>query len=120
MVKIVYSLHPIITTLDDVNLDNLLIQLRPQVTPKWYQFGEAAGIQRDVLNNFAKQCSPTDCIMEMLDFWLRNCKALPTWNDVAKILKEINLTQLSHDIEGVYTTGKSGEKSFKGCMCMCM
>ena len=27
-----------------LNLDSLLIQLRPQVGPKWYQFGEAAVI----------------------------------------------------------------------------
>ena len=83
-----------------------MIQLRPQVTAKWYQFGKAAGIQRDVLDNFAKQCSPNDCIMEMLDYWIRNNKELPTWKDVAKILREINLIQLGHDIEQIYKTGK--------------
>jgi hypothetical protein len=83
----------------------LLIQLRQQVTDKWYQFGEKAGIHRDVLNNFAKQCSPNDCIMEMLDYWLRNSKQPPTWRDVARILKEINLAQLGHDIDEVYKTG---------------
>ena len=95
--------------LDDsliVNLDNLLIQLRSQVTAKWYQFGERAGIQRSVLDNFTKQCSPNDCIMEMLDYWLRNSKQAPTWKDVARILKEINLEQLGHDIDEVYKTGK--------------
>ena len=88
-----------------VNLDTLLIQLRQQVTTKWYQFGVRAGIHRDVLDNFAKQCSPNDCIVEMLDYWLRNSKQPPTWKDVARILKEINLTQLGQDIDEFYKTG---------------
>ena len=48
----------------NVTLDNLLIQLRPQVTPVWYKFGEAAGIEKGVLDDFAKQCTPEDCVME--------------------------------------------------------
>ena len=104
-----YCLLIYCATLDDslsVNLDNLLIQLRSQLTDKWYQFGEKAGIHKDVLDNFAKQCSPNDCIMEMLDYWLRNSKQAPTWKDVAKILKEINLKDLGQDIDEVYKTGK--------------
>ena len=65
-----------------VNLDNLLIQLRPQVGPRWYQFGEAAGISKDVLDKFIKQCSPEDCIVEMLDYWLRSSSKQPTWNGI--------------------------------------
>ena len=91
----------------DVNLDSLLIQLRPQVTSKWFQFGQAAGIDKEILENFAKQCSPEDCIMEMLDYWLRYCREVPTWKDIAEILKKINLPKLAHDIEGVYRTGKT-------------
>ena len=88
-----------------LNLDNLLIQLRPQVTSKWYQFGVAAGIQTDVLDSFAKQCSPEDCIMEMLDYWLRKHVRQPTWTDVANVLKHINLPQLASEIERVKITG---------------
>ena len=82
-----------------------MIQLRPQVTPVWYQFGEAAGIEKEVLNDFAKQCSPEDCIMEMLDYWLRKHTQQPTWTDVAKILNIIHLPQLALQIENVYITG---------------
>ena len=74
------------------------------MTPKWHEFGEAAGVEREVLDKFAKQCSPEDCIVEMLDCWLRGGDK-PTWRDVAKILRSIHLPQLAHDIEGVYTTG---------------
>lgn len=91
----------------NINLDNLLIQLRPQVTPKWYQFGEAAGIQKDTLDSFAKQCSPEDCIVEVMDYWLRRHVREPTWTDVANILKLINLPQLASEIEGVQITGIS-------------
>lgn len=44
-----------------VSLDNLLIQLKPQVTSKWYQFGVAAGTEKEILVKFAQQCSPEDC-----------------------------------------------------------
>ena len=86
-----------------VNLNSLLVQLRPQVGPKWYKFGEAAGIRRDVLDKIAEQCSPEECIVELFDHWLFNEK--PTWRDVADILKQIGLTELGLNIERVYTTG---------------
>ena len=89
-----------------VDLDNLLFQLRSQVTSKWYEFGCAVGIESKILDTFAEQCTPGDCIMEMLDYWLRNSKEKPTWRDVAKALKAIELPQLAFGIERVYTTGK--------------
>ena len=83
----------------EVTLDNLLIQLRPQVTLVWYKFGEAAGIEKGVLDDFADQCIPEDCVMEMLDLWLRKQTKQPTWSDVAKILKTIDLPQLALELE---------------------
>ena len=88
-----------------VNLDNLLIQLKPQMTSKWFEFGVAAGIERKELEKFAEQCSPDECIVEVLDLWLRKSTELPTWKDIANILKKIYLPELAHDIEGIYTTG---------------
>ena len=88
-----------------IDLDTLLIQLRPQVGPKWYQFGEAAGIERKVLDKYASDCAPEECIVEVLDYWLRNCTTRPTWKGIAWILKAINLQQLAFDIERVYSTG---------------
>ena len=90
-----------------IDLDKLLIQLRLQVSPKWYQFGEAAGIEKEVLDNYARNCSPKDCIIEVFDYWLRNHNEVPTWREVAEILKMINLHQLAFDIEQVYTTGNT-------------
>ena len=107
--KIILSLHVYFIGDDSVcvNLDNLLFQLRPQVTSQWYQFGLAVGIENETLGRFAEQCAqPEDCIVEMLDHWLRNTTEKLTWWDVAKALKVINLPQLAFDIESVYTTGK--------------
>ena len=89
----------------NIDLDILLIQLRPQVANKWYQFGEAAGISKEVLDNYASNCAPEDCIIEVLDSWLRNFAGEPTWKDVASILRSISLCQLALEIESVYSTG---------------
>lgn len=96
-----------------VNLDNLLIQLRPQVSSKWYQFGEAVKIDKNVLDNYSRHCKQDDCLIETMDYWLKHCEEQPTWKDVAEILKVIDLPQLAQDIERVYTTGKD-------CICHCV
>jgi pyrroloquinoline quinone (PQQ) biosynthesis protein C len=88
-----------------VNLDNLLIHLRAQVSPLWYQFGEAAGIETEMLEKLANDCSPQERIIEMFDYWLRKQKEPLTWKDIAKILKMIDLEQLAAKIEEIYTTG---------------
>ena len=99
-----------------VNLDNLLIQLRPQIATEWYQFGKAAGIEKEVLDSFLKSCSPEDCIVEMLDYWLRHSVNKPTWNDIAGILRLINHSQLASDIERVYTTGIHSGNLISACI----
>ena len=43
--------------------------------------------------------------MEILDQWLRNFPARPTWHDVTNALRKIDLQQLANDIEMVYETG---------------
>lgn len=94
-----------IHSIDIINLDVLLIQLRKEVTPKWYEFGVTAGVDQEILDNFARNCAQEDCIIEMLDYWLRNYTGRLTWMDVAKILRLIDLEQLAVDIESIYSTG---------------
>ena len=92
-----------------MNLDNLLIQLQHQVGPKWYEFGEAAGIKKEVLDKIASQCPPEQCIVELFDYWLKiatDSEPIITWRSIADILKAIDLTELGIDIERVYTTGR--------------
>ena len=46
-----------------------------------------------------------ECIVEVLDHWMRNHKSKPTWRDVAKSLKDVGLYQLADGILNVYKTG---------------
>ena len=86
-----------------LNLDTLLIQVRCQVTPLWYEFGVAAGVPMDTLNK-CFNCTPEESIVEVLDYWLR--QGGKTWRDVACVLNEIHLQELSKKILKVYDTGK--------------
>ena len=89
-----------------VNLDTLLVQLRKEVSSRWYQFGQVVGIEKETLDEFAKKCSPEDCLVETLDYWLRHHKGQPEWREVAESLRAINLISLANDIEMVHSTGK--------------
>ena len=53
-----------------LNLDNLVTQLRPHITPKWYEFGVAIGVAKEVLEKCLGY-PPEECIVEVLDYWLR-------------------------------------------------
>ena len=74
------------------------------MTSEWYQFGVAVGIAEEVLNKYCGYASE-ECIVEVLDYWLRNNDSKPTWKDVAEGLRVISLNQLAEDILKVYTTG---------------
>ena len=89
----------------NINLDVLLIQLRLQVTPKWYQFGLAIGIPKEVMDKYSDH-PDEECLVEVLDYWLRNQhESKLTWKEVAKVLREIDLHQLADDIMKSYETG---------------
>ena len=88
----------------NINLDMLLIQLKPQVTPKWYQFGVATGISKEVMDNYSDH-PDEECFVEVLDHWLRNHKSKPSWKEVAEVLREIDLHQLADDLMKSYETG---------------
>ena len=92
--------HTIDTTL---NLDSLLIQLKPQVTSKWTEFANVVGLS-NLIKQLAKY-SPDECIVEVCDQWLKSQPNNPTWRDVANVVKEIGLYQLASDILMAYETG---------------
>ena len=83
-----------------------MITLHSQATPKWYQFGKALGIDEDVLN----RCSsfPAEqAVVEMLDHWLRNETIRPSWSDVGRALKTIELRDLGEEILDMCMSGAS-------------
>ena len=94
---------------DSLNLDTLLIQLHSEVTLKWREFGQAVGLAEELLDKYSMY-PPEECIVEVLDVWLRNyncsdrdtdnnnMRRKPTWRDVAKALREIELHQLADNI----------------------
>ena len=99
------SLDRLFTHADNtLNLDCLLIQIQAEITPNWYEFGEALGLEKKVLDKCA-QYPPEQSIIEVCDHWLRDHSGQPTWREVANALKRINFQQLAFDIEKVYATG---------------
>lgn len=92
-------------SLTQINLDNLLVQLRPEVSSCWHQFGLAIQVEKETLDAIAKTCSPKECIVELFDVWLRNYKGQPTWGEIINALKTIGLMKLALDIERVHKTG---------------
>lgn len=81
------------------------MQIRQQVTPKWYQFGLAVAINKETLDEFSN-FPAEECIVEMLDLWLRTSERAITWRDVADALKQIGLYQLAERTLKAYKTGK--------------
>lgn len=87
-----------------LNLDSLLIQLQSKVTKKWYEFGKAIGVGKEVLEKYL-ECTPDQSMIEVCDYWFRSHVGQPTWREVANALKKIKFHQLAIDIEKVYETG---------------
>ena len=87
-----------------LNLDTLLIQIHDEVTPKWYQFGLAVGINKETLDEFSN-FTPEECIVEISDLWLRTSETTVIWRDVADALKEIGCYRLAEKILKIYKTG---------------
>ena len=81
-----------------------MIQLQPEVNEKWYQFGEAIGIEKEILDKYLSY-PPDQNLIEVCDYWLRNHTGQPTWNEVAAALKQIGFQRLGCGIERVYETG---------------
>ena len=95
-----------VTTDDLLNLDSLLIQLKPEVTSKWEQFASVVGLSQEVIIDLSN-CGPDERMVEMLDYWLRHHPSKPTWREVAQILEELHLYQLADDLLKVYETGRN-------------
>ena len=89
----------------DVTLNRLVVLLREKVGPKWHEFGEEVNIDEVVLDSIAKTCFPENCLVEVLDYWLKYTDEKITWRDVAYVLKSINSHELALDVVQIYKTG---------------
>ena len=89
-----------------VNLDLLLILLQQELSPRWYQLGLVIGIPKDIMDGYVGR--PSDqCLIEVLDYWLRHHSDQLTWGEVAQALREMQLYQLAEKAQQIFTTGES-------------
>ena len=82
-----------------LDLDNLLILLRDEVTPRWYEFGVVVGVPKEILEKCQKDYPPDQCIVEVLDYWLMHHCGRLMWRDVVWALREIQLHRLAKYIQ---------------------
>ena len=102
-----YCTHTLPDNSVEVTLERMLFLLREKVSSKWRDFGDAVGIDEVVLESIAKTTFSHNCIVEVLDYWLKYSDEKLTWKDVADALRDIDLYELAQDIEKVYETGEA-------------
>ena len=64
------------------------MKLQGQVSKQWYQFGLALGLPMDVLEEF-NHYSEDDCLVEVLDHWLKHHPSQPTWQEITDAQSKI-------------------------------
>ena len=69
---------------------------------QWYQFGMAIGVPKEVLLELFGY-SEEDCLIEILDYWLKNHSDQPTWKELADGLEDIQDYELAKSIMKVYS-----------------
>ena len=77
-----------------MDLDDLLILLKEDLTPRWYEFGLMVGVPKELMGSYSGY--PSDqCLTEILDYWLRHHSDQLTWTEVAQALRAIKLDQVA-------------------------
>ena len=91
-----------------LDLDQCLVQLRVVLT-KWREIGEALFVPSTYIEQVETYCaSSSDAaagLMEIIDYWIRNCSGQPTWRELADALKSVGEIQLAKELTSVYETG---------------
>ena len=88
-----------------MKLEDMLAKLRGKVDSKWYQFGLAIGLPKEMLSQLVGY-SNEDCLVEVLDFWLKHHPDQPTWKELADALEDLQDYELATVILNVYETGQ--------------
>lgn len=88
-------------------MDVLLILLKNDIIQRWYEFGLLIGVPKRVMDSYYESgCSADQCVIEVLDYWLRHYPGLLTWKKVAKQMNEINLHHLADRAFQLSETGR--------------
>ena len=78
--------------------ESLLTKLRGKIKSQWYHFG--------VPNNALDQLhshSEDDCLVEVLDYWLKNHPDQPTWKELADAVADLQDYELANSILKIYS-----------------
>ena len=63
------------------------------------------GVPKELLDSYLGY--PSDqCLIELLDYWLRHHPSQLTWREVAQAIKEISLYQLAEKVLEISATGE--------------
>ena len=79
-----------------VNLKRLLEKLQGRISKQWYQLGLTLGLPMDVLEGF-NLYSEDDCLVEVLDYWLKHHPARPTWQEIIDAQKKVEIFNTEQD-----------------------
>ena len=79
-----------------VNLKRLLEKLQGQISKQWYQLGLSLGLPMDVLEGF-NLYSEDDCLVEVLDYWLKHHPSKPTWQEITDAQKKVEIFNTEQD-----------------------
>ena len=80
-----------------LNLEELLLKLHSQVSPKWHQFGFAVRVPVETLDELSSY-QEEDRLSEIADYWMKQHEGQLAWREVARIMKEIDLNDLAEEI----------------------
>ena len=91
-------------TISVLTVDELLLKLRSQVSPKWRQFGFAVRVPIETLDELLSY-QEDDRLSEIANYWMKQHQGQLTWREVARIMKEIDLNDLAEAILSDDDTG---------------
>ena len=97
-----------------MDLDSLLIVLKEELSPKWYEFGLVVGVPQELMDSYSGY--PSDqCLTEVLDYWLRHHNETIKWTEVANALKAVKLNQLAEKAQLLSSSAEkfNGTVSYK-------
>ena len=80
-----------------LHLDQLLLKLRSQISPKWRQFGFAVRVPVETLNELSS-FQEEERLSEIAGYWMKQHQGRLTWREVARVMKEIDLNDLAEEI----------------------
>ena len=98
-----YLIYDYLLSDESLDLDSLLAKLHGRVDTQWFALGTALGIPTEFLDSLKSYNYPDqDCMVEMLDYWLRNHPDQPTWKEIADAIEDIHDYLLAKSIKAVY------------------